>query len=133
GLRRHVVGQIEVVVAPRLPAAGGDGHRTDRVTVRRAGTDVDRATGLRRAADADRVDAGEVGRVEGEPVVDLGEADVQPTADVLGRLGLHARVTRARGSRQAAGLGVELRLLLLGLQLDDLLAGERGDALGTAV
>src|SRR5699024_4669928 len=105
GLGGDVLGQVEVVVAPRLPPAGRNRDRADRRPVRSTGTDVDRAAGLGGPAHADGVDPGEVGRVEGEPVVDLGEADVLATADVLGLLDLHARVTAAGRSGQAPGLG----------------------------
>src|SRR5690606_22340393 len=88
----------------------------------------DGAAGLGGPADADAVDAGEVGRVEGEPVVGLGEADVLAAARVRGLLDLDTRVTGARRAGQTSGLGEVLGLLALGLEDDDLLGRQRVDA-----
>src|SRR5690606_2810519 len=73
------------------------------------------------------------GRVEVEPVVHLGAADVLAPAYVLRLLDLDTGVTTPRRAGQAPGLGEVLRPLALGLQVDDLLRGQRGDALGTLV
>src|SRR5690606_17936865 len=96
GLGGDIVGQVDVVVAPGLPPARRDRHRADGRPVRCPGADVDGAAGLGGPPHPDPVDVGEVGRVEGEPVVHLGEADVLAPADVLRLLDLDTGATTAR-------------------------------------